>query len=341
MKGLNDLLSHLRERIAQDDLEYVLERLREFFQHSPRLHDILLQSARFTDLLRQINHGAIDHEKAQVGKNQIRSGIIHLIDEIERQKEKPELKTELKQAGKIASRDIQVFHRSKNILTNPKFESGSSVRIGDDIHTESNFSKRLRLILFIVVPVLAIGAAYFWYAATIMNQPLHLKVFIENKTPNPQLEEASGTIRLTYGAKTETKTEVRNEAFFEDIPPRYKEEPLRITYQAPGFIPIDTTFEWREAITLAVQRNDDLALIRGIVSDADGQPLENVQVSISCCSASTNEAGIFNLAVPPIHQRKSQRLNFYKKGFLAKDINSPIIPGEPLRIILEKSVSND
>lgn len=328
-------LAHIRRLIAGDHIQDALVQLREFFRNSPRLNEVLVQSARYEYILKQIRLGTADRDVAIVEKNRVTLGLLELLNEIEPEELPPGIREEANRAASGVAREFNLIVGSKNVVTNTTFESGSQVRIGDDyVQTESGFSRRLRFALFILVPLLAAVGAYYWYYANVLKQPLNLKVLIENGTSNPELAEPSGRLTLIYGGKSEVKEAVGEEAIFENIPASFKEQPVRLKYVADGFIPVDTTFPLDKAIHIQVRRNEDLARIKGLVSDESGDPLEGVKVSTSCCTTLTDPSGNFVLDIPFSDQRNQQRVNFYKPSYQTKDLNTPVIPGELLRIIL-------
>lgn len=88
---------------------------------------------------------------------------------------------------------------------------------------------------------------------------------------------------------------------------------------------------------LPVRRNGDLGKITGIIKDEEGKPVPGVEVSIPiCCSAFTDGDGEFLLAIPFSQQKERQRLSVLKEGFKPQDVSTPVIPGELVRLILEK-----
>ena len=227
---------------------------------------------------------------------------------------------------------------NKNTVVGTTISAGGNVQIGDNTTiTESKTSRNLRLLLFGLVPILVIGATYFWYQYQVMQQPLQVKVLIENTTPNQELPAPKGKLILTYEGKKETKNDVSQSMLFEGIPAHLRKKTLQVQYQAKGFVTIDTTFPYQTAIVLRVKRNADLAQIKGKVADEAGSPLAGVKVAIDCCPAvQTDEAGGFLLNIPFKHQRQQQRITLFKTGYKEKSVTDPIIAGELYQYFLQK-----
>jgi hypothetical protein len=196
--------------------------------------------------------------------------------------------------------------------------------------------KRIRQLVGVLAVVIITAFATFKLVNYGIDlKPFTLKVRIENKTFSPELSEPVGELLLTYGQKTEPKEMVRNEAAFESIPGLYRGEKLRLQFNADGYVRIDTFVIANEKLVLLpVRRNNDLAVLVGFVSTDGGRPLAGVKVNTDCCTAYTDSSGQFRLNIPFQYQRIQQRVSFYKKGYVVKDITSPVIPGEPIRLTL-------
>ncbi|MBK7410069.1 MAG: hypothetical protein IPJ40_19660 [Saprospirales bacterium] len=78
-----DYLNHVGNLIGRDDIPGAIALLQKLLQNSPKLDEAIMQSARYSDLIKQIRMGTIDSEKANVNKNQIRFAILELTREIE------------------------------------------------------------------------------------------------------------------------------------------------------------------------------------------------------------------------------------------------------------------
>jgi len=77
------MVNELNLMVAKGDLSGVLTRLKEIFEHSDRLKEIILQSSRYNKLKEKIRLGTIDLEKAEVSENKITFAILELINEVD------------------------------------------------------------------------------------------------------------------------------------------------------------------------------------------------------------------------------------------------------------------
>ena len=78
-------IHHIQDLIATDKLSEALNQLRSLLENAPQLNDVLLQSGRFHDIIRQIRQGLVSFEEANVTKNQIRFGLLGLLREVEQE----------------------------------------------------------------------------------------------------------------------------------------------------------------------------------------------------------------------------------------------------------------
>ncbi len=84
--------------VGKDDLKGAIALLHQLMKNSPRLNEVILQSARLTDLTRQISMGTVDFKAANITKNKIRMAVLTLCSEIEENvSQNPDLQEEMNQ----------------------------------------------------------------------------------------------------------------------------------------------------------------------------------------------------------------------------------------------------
>ena len=112
LKKFNEKIIKL---IGKDNLDEAIKKLGNFLKSHPKTDELIIQSARYNGLKRQIRLGVIDWEKADLTKNKIRLALIELLDEIEEhhkqnediQKEIEKKITKIKDAGIVAKKVTQ------------------------------------------------------------------------------------------------------------------------------------------------------------------------------------------------------------------------------------------
>ncbi len=89
-------LEKIADLIGKDDLEEAIRHLYMLLKDSPRLDEAILQSARYSNITKQIRLGLIDYERANITQNQIRTGLLDLLRDIETMQESiPEIRNEV------------------------------------------------------------------------------------------------------------------------------------------------------------------------------------------------------------------------------------------------------
>ncbi len=83
------VIFNIRELVARDELPAALEQLRILLDDSPKLDEAILQSGRFQYIRRQIRLGVVSHAEANLTQNQIRFGLLDLLNEIEEEGKTP------------------------------------------------------------------------------------------------------------------------------------------------------------------------------------------------------------------------------------------------------------
>lgn len=89
-----EFFQHIRAKLAKDEIEGVLKQLQQYLADSPKLDEIIQQSGRFAQLRKQIRLGVVQHADASLTRNQIRLGILDLLQEMESNIETEELQKE-------------------------------------------------------------------------------------------------------------------------------------------------------------------------------------------------------------------------------------------------------
>lgn len=321
----------IRQLIGNDDLKMAIQELSNLLKNSPQLNEVIMQSARLRDVKKQVRQGVLSYDEASLAKNQIRAGLLELVDEMQESTATPAINAEV---------DRYVTQMSgKNIVTGT-ITAGGSVSIGDQIQhvTESKTSRNVRVFLLVFVPLLAIVTGILYYRYQQMQQPLMLSVSLDNQTPNAELDRdfKGGTLVLQYGAKSDTQI-INNESTFKGIPANYRGEAVSLRFSASGFHTIDTTFSLSQdqAIALPINRDDTYAQLTGMVTSEDGNPIPGALVSTQSIDTLTDSQGRFTLAIPFEKQRRKQRLSVTKDGYKAWDRTEPVFKNELIRIQLE------
>ena len=134
----NEYINKIRDAIAKDAFPYAIQLLRTLFEHSPKLNEALIQSARMSDISRKVRLGIIDNDVANLTKNQIRIGVLELLDEFEVER------TSLPQVEEELEYFAASYISGKNIVSGNMW-AGNNIEIGDntiDINGTGNLVNR-------------------------------------------------------------------------------------------------------------------------------------------------------------------------------------------------------
>lgn len=122
-----EYINRIRKFIENDELDSALMALSTLLQNSNKLDEAIHQSGRYENIRKQIRLGTVSHSDANLTQNQIRFGLLDLLGEIEKQREDPNMFSEIERAITIVN--------SKNIVVSSTI-SANKVHIGD-IHNHS------------------------------------------------------------------------------------------------------------------------------------------------------------------------------------------------------------
>ena len=129
-------IDRLLQLIARDELKTVIAELQALLRGSPAYDQAIVQSARYQGLMKDIRSGAIDPERAEVQKHQLRYALTDMVRELEEQlPERPQLQTEIEQCLKERPTHNEA-HITGDGNINVQGVSGSSVNIQQNDKTE-------------------------------------------------------------------------------------------------------------------------------------------------------------------------------------------------------------
>ena len=318
----------LRNLIADGKIKQAIDQLRSLTHADADLNrDVNLLAARFAKYEQQYLGDLADPSVLGIESNKINNALLALIDKLSEDDERSE---HFQSSPKVAAAPLSSSTK-KNTVESSTINAGGNVTIGDTTTvTESETS------LYIFVPIWALAAAFGYIQYQKLNEPLNLTVFLKDVVPNLAVPLKSARVTLTFGDKTETKV-VDNEATFKGIPPNYRDKSVLVEVQADGFATVAQSFVLSEkTLTIPLSKDGSLSKVVGTIKDESRNPVAGVQVSVLDATVSSDELGHFALPIPPDKQRPTQRVQAFKKGFKSWDFETPIIPNEPVEIILKR-----
>jgi len=101
------IYAQIRAKIGQGKLQPALQDLKQLLENSPKLDEVIHQSGRFKDIQKQIHMGTVSQENATLTKNQISSGLLALLREMETGESEPTIQE--------AANEPQVLQQAEKI----------------------------------------------------------------------------------------------------------------------------------------------------------------------------------------------------------------------------------
>ncbi len=124
------ILEDIGNLIAQDELKQAIEKLRLLLKGSPMATEIIVQSARYNDVMKQIRLGTISSEDSNLTKNKIRFALIQMVEMIEEEASKNEVfKEELKKIDKGLKNNLNQIRFTGNNNINIQGADNSTISI--------------------------------------------------------------------------------------------------------------------------------------------------------------------------------------------------------------------
>lgn len=126
---IKDYSEHIGNLIGKDDLKTAIQELSKLLKNSPLLDEAIVQSARYSDIMKQIRLGSVSFEEANLTKNKIRMGILSLMAEMEEQVQNNELLTSEVEKS-LSAKGGSIIQNSENVVADSDLQAGGDIIIG-------------------------------------------------------------------------------------------------------------------------------------------------------------------------------------------------------------------
>ena len=80
MSNAPQFIAHIRDLIAKDKIDTAIQELKKLLEGSPRLTEVLQQSARYHRIITEQRLGVVDAAIANLEQNKISLGLLELLD---------------------------------------------------------------------------------------------------------------------------------------------------------------------------------------------------------------------------------------------------------------------
>lgn len=157
------------------------------------------------------------------------------------------------------------------------------------------------------IGVMAVVAALLGVWLT--NQPVDVEMRLDEATVHnsqlPPLKDAVVTMTLDNETKSDTIRSLGAPLLFTNVPHRFLNREVRVTFECQDFQPLDTLVTLSQQVTLAVHRNPQVyGSVRFRLWNPDReQALANTKVDIDGHPAQSDAEGRVSLAIPLAEQK--------------------------------------
>lgn len=185
-------ITHIRDHIADNQLDTALQLLRDLLDNSPQLDEVIQQAGRYASIRQQIRLGTVSHADATLTENQIRQGLIDLLGEIETQGKDSRLLKEIGQAvsivnsknvnaGNVQANTVHFGDKTDNSID---IEGDNNLTLKDiTVGRDINIGSRIIIIIKNSWIGLTLGLAFLLICA------LALGIMLQQDTPQKQTGE--------------------------------------------------------------------------------------------------------------------------------------------------------
>lgn len=121
----------IMQLIADGKLSEAVKYMQDLLQHSALFSEMIVQSARYNEVIKSIRMGTLTEEQANAEKNKIRYALLDMLRELEEGSETiPSLNTEIRSFLQQEPINKLQIKDSKNVVTG-NIKAGGNVKIGD------------------------------------------------------------------------------------------------------------------------------------------------------------------------------------------------------------------
>ncbi len=140
-----------------------------------------------------------------------------------------------------------------------------------------------------------------------------------NSLPTP--DSLKVILTLDNEEKTLVLTETDGMGTYKNLPGRFANQEVRLTFEAEGYEPVDTvvTLQRNHEVCLNIHRDDTFGELAGIITDEKGQPLGGATVEAEGVTCTSQEDGSFKLYIPIEKQKVCPHVCISKAGYQTEE----------------------
>lgn len=146
----------------------------------------------------------------------------------------------------------------------------------------------------------------------------------DTTTANPYLptpDSLKVMLTLDNEKKTLVLTETDGTGTYKNLPGRFANQEVRLTFEAEGYEPVDTviTLQRNGEVSLNIHRDDTYGVLAGTIIDEQGQSIGGATVEAEGLTCTSQEDGSFRLHIPMEKQKPCPYVRISKPGYQTEE----------------------
>ena len=141
----------------------------------------------------------------------------------------------------------------------------------------------------------------------------------KNSLPTP--DSLKVMLTLDNEKKTLVLTETDEIGIYKNLPGRFANQEVQLTFEAEGYEPVDTLIilQRNGEVNLNIHRDDTYAVLAGTIIDEKGQPVGGATVEAEGVTCTSQEDGSFRLYIPIEKQKPCPHVRISKAGYQTEE----------------------
>lgn len=183
--------------------------------------------------------------------------------------------------------------------------------------------------VLIVVGVMIVAAliAHASWRNMSFDCPLHLNDVTPQNEYLPKPDSLNVSMLLDNEQKEVTLSAVDIKSFFRNIPGKYANSDVKMTFHAYGYQTIDTVVHLQRnvGIVVNIQRDDTYGVLSGRIIDENGTPVGLAKIDVEGIAANSAPDGTFEVRIPIEQQRPRPHVVISKQGYQREEFTNQSI----------------
>ena len=163
------------------------------------------------------------------------------------------------------------------------------------------------------------------------NADFETRIRLNDTTPAnsylPTPDSLKVMLNLDNEEKTLVLTETNGTGIYKNLPGRFANQKIRLTFKAEGYKPVDTVVTLRREgeVNIKIHRDNTYGVWAGIVIDEKGQPVNGATVEAEGVTCSSQEDGSFKLHIPIEKQKICPHVRISKAGYRTEEYTRQVV----------------